>query len=69
MILEKGLFLSTLFIISRIYILRVLAVGYIWLVETIHKAGKITLVELNERWLETEMSGGVTVSNLFKISK
>jgi hypothetical protein len=31
--------------------------------------GKITLAELNERWLETEMSGGVTVSNLFKISK
>ena len=35
---------------------------YIWLVETIHKAGKITLAELNERWLETEMSGGVTIS-------
>ena len=42
---------------------------YIWLVETIHKAGKITLAELNERWLETEMSGGGTGSNLFKISK
>ena len=35
---------------------------YIWLVETIHKARKITLAELNERWLETEMSGGVTIS-------
>ena len=35
---------------------------YIWLVETIHKAKKITLAELNERWLETEMSGGVTIS-------
>ena len=41
---------------------------YIWLVETIHKAGQITLAELNRRWLETEMSGGVSVSNLFKIS-
>ena len=27
---------------------------YIWLVETIHKARKITLAELNNRWLETE---------------
>ena len=32
---------------------------YIWLVETIHKARKITFADLNERWLETEMSGGV----------
>ena len=32
---------------------------YIWLVNTIHQAGRITFAEINERWLETEMSGGV----------
>lgn len=32
---------------------------YIWLVETISKAKRITLQEINERWLRTEMSGGV----------
>ena len=42
---------------------------YIWMVNTIYKARKITFADLNKRWLETEMSGGVTVSNLFKISK
>lgn len=35
---------------------------YIWLVETIHKARKITFADLNERWLKTDMSGGVTIS-------
>lgn len=29
---------------------------YIWLVNTIHKARKITLEEINRRWLETETS-------------
>ena len=32
---------------------------YIWLVETIHRARRITLNEINERWVKTEMSGGV----------
>lgn len=34
---------------------------YIWLVNTIRRAGKITLDEINERWVETEMSGGLTM--------
>lgn len=32
---------------------------YIWLVETIAKARKITFIEINRLWLETEMSEGV----------
>lgn len=32
---------------------------YIWLTETIRRAGSITLHELNERWVRTEMSGGL----------
>lgn len=32
---------------------------YIWLVNTIRKARRITFAEINEQWLETEMSGGV----------
>lgn len=32
---------------------------YIWLVNTIHRAGKISLEEINQRWLETEMSEGI----------
>jgi len=35
---------------------------YIWLVNAIRKAGKITLAELNERWLETEMSEGIPMA-------
>ena len=35
---------------------------YIWLVETIQQAGRITFAEINERWQETEMSGGVDFS-------
>lgn len=31
---------------------------YIWLVDTIYRAKKITLEEINERWVRTEMSGG-----------
>lgn len=29
---------------------------YIWLVNTIHKAGQITLSEIQEKWLTTDMS-------------
>ena len=35
---------------------------YIWLVNTIYKAGKISLSEINDQWVETEMSGGVEFS-------
>ncbi len=35
---------------------------YIWLVNTIHKAGRLTLGEINERWLRTEMSEGVAIA-------
>lgn len=35
---------------------------YIWLVNTIYKARKISLSEINEKWVETEMSGGVEFS-------
>ena len=35
---------------------------YIWLVNTIHKAGKITLDEINRRWLDTELSEGVSLA-------
>lgn len=35
---------------------------YTWLVNTIRKAGRITLAEINERWRETEMSGGVDLA-------
>ncbi|GJG31262.1 hypothetical protein PRBRB14_21410 [Hallella multisaccharivorax DSM 17128] len=35
---------------------------YIWLVNTIYRARKISLAELNERWLDTEMSGGVDMA-------
>lgn len=32
---------------------------YVWLVNTIYRAGKITFEEINERWVDNEMSGGV----------
>jgi hypothetical protein len=32
---------------------------YIWLVNTIYKAKKITLEEINQQWMKTEMSGGL----------
>lgn len=32
---------------------------YIWLVNTIRKARKISLEEINRLWRETDMSGGV----------
>jgi hypothetical protein len=35
---------------------------YVWLVGTISWAGRITLREINERWLRTEMSEGVEFS-------
>ena len=35
---------------------------YIWLVDTIHRAGKLTLEEINRRWLMTEMSEGLPIA-------
>ena len=35
---------------------------YIWLIETINRAGKITLAEINEKWQMTEESGGLPLS-------
>ena len=35
---------------------------YVWLVGTIRRAGRITLREINERWLRTAMSDGVEFS-------
>ena len=35
---------------------------YIWLVNTIHKARKITLDEINRKWLNTEMSEGISIA-------
>ena len=32
---------------------------YIWLVNTIYRAGKITLEEINRKWVETDMSEGL----------
>lgn len=35
---------------------------YIWLVNTIHKAGRLTLDEINRLWLKTSMSDGVSIA-------
>lgn len=35
---------------------------YVWLVGTISRAGRITLREINDRWLRTEMSEGIPFS-------
>lgn len=34
---------------------------YIWLVNTIYRAGKISLVDINKKWILTDMSGGVEI--------
>lgn len=35
---------------------------YVWLVETIYKAERITFEEINEKWLDTELSEGVELA-------
>ena len=35
---------------------------YVWLVETIYKAKRITFEEINERWLDNEISEGVELA-------
>lgn len=34
---------------------------YIWLLNTLNQAGKISFAEINKRWLRTELSGGVDI--------
>ena len=45
---------------------------YVWLIETIHRAGRISFKEINKRWLDNaKMNGGVDLSlrNFAKILK
>lgn len=35
---------------------------YIWLVNTIHRAHKISFEDINRKWLETEMSEGISMA-------
>lgn len=35
---------------------------YVWLVETIYKAKRITFEEINEKWLDNDMSQGVELA-------
>ena len=35
---------------------------YIWLVNTIHSFGRLTLEEINQRWLDTELSEGLPIA-------
>lgn len=35
---------------------------YIWLVNTIHRFGRLSLEEINRRWLETELSEGIPIA-------
>ena len=37
---------------------------YIWLINTIYRSGKITLQELNNRWIRTDMSGGMPMNRI-----
>ena len=34
---------------------------YVWLVETLYRAKKITLKEINQRWLDTDLSEGLEI--------
>ena len=35
---------------------------YIWLVNTIHRYKKLTLDEINQHWLDTDMSEGLSIA-------
>ena len=35
---------------------------YIWLVNTIYRNGKISLEDLNRKWVDTDMSEGVPMA-------
>ncbi len=34
---------------------------YVWIIETIYKSGRISFKELNERWLDDDISEGVDI--------
>ena len=34
---------------------------YVWLVDTIYTAGKISFEEINRRWVENDMSNGIEI--------
>lgn len=36
---------------------------YIWMVDLIYRTGGISFSEIQRRWLETDMSGGVEISS------
>ena len=36
--------------------------AYIWLIDTIKEYGEVTFEDINEEWVETEMSGGVEMA-------
>ena len=37
---------------------------YVWLVNTIARADRISLVEINEQWVKTEISGGLPFAHI-----
>ena len=37
---------------------------YIWIINTIYRSKYITLQELNERWVQTEMSEGMPMNRI-----
>ena len=37
---------------------------YIWLVDTIHRAGRITLREINEKWAMSPLYDGADIQQL-----
>ena len=34
---------------------------YVWLVDTIHRAGKISLEDINRKWLDNDLSEGIEI--------
>lgn len=40
--------------------------NYVWLVETLYRAKKINLKEINRRWLETDLSEGLETASRVK---
>ena len=42
---------------------------YVWLVETIYKAKRITFEEINEKWLANDLSEGIENKMYFSIIK
>ena len=37
---------------------------YIWIINTIYRSKSITFQELNERWIQTDMSGGIPMNRI-----